>query len=345
MQPESIFKKIIGRTVDQFLEQTVIGSFTRWGYNFRHHFFSEKNPAGDLEGKVFLITGANSGIGLATSLALAQGGAQVLMLCRDPKRAHEAAEMIKAQSPKRTPIPQVFLADLSELESVRKAADEILQKTPILHGVLHNAGNGIVKRTENAQGIESMFCTNVISTFLLTQSLIPLLRSSGTVENPSRVLWVSSGGMYSSGLDVDDLQWRNRPYEFLKVYAENKRAQVVLAEWFSEQEPEPRRIVYHSMHPGWVDTELVRTRLVQFHRWMKSSLRTPMQGADTLIWLASSSEAAQSSGQFWLDRKPRTKYRLKKTQVTSDQKQALIQICQNLIKTSRRSSLNSGSIS
>lgn len=317
--------------LDSLLEFSILGSFTQWGYQLRSKSFNSADLQVSLMGKTYLVTGANSGIGLATSLALASRGAQILLLCRNSDKAERAATLIRTVLPAQTPPPKIFLADLSDLESTREAAEKIHANTTALHGIVHNAGNGLAKKEINRQNLDSMFCINVLATYVLTEKLLPLLRNSSPPQDPSRIVWVSSGGMYTSNLNVEDLQWTKRKYEWLKVYAENKRAQVVMAEWYSQKEPKPEKVIFQSMHPGWVDTELVQNKLPQFKKLLGQALRTAEQGADTLIWLLVSERGKHNSGEFWLDRQIRKKYIKPGTTVSEAQKNQLMAYCSQIL--------------
>lgn len=316
--------------LDSAAELSIIGSFTRWGYERRAPYFDPADLDQDLAGKTYIVTGANSGIGFETAKALAQRNAQVVLVCRNLQKAEAAIQLIHQDLPSTAPRAKALRADLSDLQQTQQVVLEIQKKFSSLQGLILNAGNGLEHRELNPQGIESMFATNVLSPFILTQGLLPLLRQSNSEQSPGRVLWVSSGGMYTSGLDVEDLQWSRRPYIWLKVYAENKKAMVLLAEEFASQEPKPRRVVFQSMHPGWVATNLVHDKLPGFAERMKNSLRTPSQGADTLVWLSMAKEAIQSSGEFWLDRKPRRKVLLPSKRVSKSDRKKLFETCQGL---------------
>jgi dehydrogenase/reductase SDR family protein 12 len=116
---------------------------------------------------------------------------------------------------------------------------------------------------------------------------------------------VSSGGMYATGLALDDLQYENSIYDGSRAYARTKRALVILTELWAEQLKDSG-VVVHAMHPGWADTPGVAKSLPGFHRVTRRLLRTAEQGADTITWLAAAPEAAKVSGAFWLDREPHT---------------------------------------
>ena len=317
--------------IDLLSELTIVGSYSRLGIERRQAQFNSEEMPVDLAGRVYVITGANSGIGFATARALAERKAKVIFVCRNSAKATRAIQYLMDELSEDSPTPELVVADLSDLESVQEAAVTLSLQNEQIHGIIQNAGNGIHTRTLNAQGFEEMFCTHVLGPVTLNEALLPQLRTSNTPDNPGRVIWVSSGGMYTSGLQLDDLQWEKRPYDWLKVYAENKRAQVALAEAYASIEPEPQKVVFHSMHPGWVKTPLVEAHLPQFEKAVGRWLRTPEQGADTVIWLAIAKEAAKSSGDFWLDRKKRRKAVFPNTRVDLADTQRLLEICKSLI--------------
>jgi NAD(P)-dependent dehydrogenase (short-subunit alcohol dehydrogenase family) len=148
----------------------------------------------------------------------------------------------------------------------------------------------------------------VVGPFLLTARLLPLLRTAA----PGRVLTMSSGGMYTAPLAVDGLQMSDADYGGSEQYARAKRAQVTLQEMWAER-VDPAEVVFHALHPGWADTPGVASSLPTFHRVMGPLLRTPDQGADTLVWLAADDAATRSSGGFWLDRRERAIHKLATT--------------------------------
>ena len=128
--------------------------------------------------------------------------------------------------------------------------------------------------------------------------------------------------MYSQRIAVDDLQMKREPYDGTTAYARTKRGQVILTELWAER-LRPRGIVVHAMHPGWADTPGVASSLPRFYKVMKPLLRTPAQGADTVVWLCASDKAAKSTGRFWHDRKPRPTHRLRRTEETPEEREAL----------------------
>merc|ERR1712150_184223 len=154
-----------------------------------------------------------------------------------------------------------------------------------------------------ADGLEKNFATNTLGTYLLTEELISLLQSKKISETRPRVVTVSSGGMLTNKLDPDDLQTKKKPFDGTMVYAQNKRQQIVITERWAKQYP---GIQFTTMHPGWADTPAVRYAMPWFYEKMKDKLRTPAQGADTIVWLAiaTKDEAIdpKRSGDFFQDR-------------------------------------------
>src|SRR5689334_3632958 len=160
----------------------------------------------------------------------------------------------------------------------------------------------------------------------MTNELVPMLDRS---DDP-RVILVSSGGMYTQALHPDDWQLEREPYRGSVAYARAKRAQVALAEAWAERFG-PIGITAHAMHPGWVETPGLAEGLPTFRKVMRPLLRDVRQGADTIVWLAAAPEPRASSGRFWLDRRPRSTSRLPGTGVDADQRQRLLDACQEMV--------------
>jgi NAD(P)-dependent dehydrogenase (short-subunit alcohol dehydrogenase family) len=158
---------------------------------------------------------------------------------------------------------------------------------------------------------------HVVAPFLLTHELLPALRAS---DHPGRVVWLSSGGMYSERLDVDRLQ-SPHDYEPAKAYARAKRAQVVLTQQLAARLG--TRPVVQAMHPGWASTPGVARSLPTFNKVMGPLFRDPRGGADTAAWLVAADDAVEQPGRFWLDRRPRSTSYLPGTATTPDQAMAL----------------------
>jgi dehydrogenase/reductase SDR family protein 12 len=212
---------------DALLDRTVIGSYTSLGYALRSPHWAESELE-SMSGKVALVTGATSGLGEAAAAGFARLGATVWLLARDRERADQA----KARIFERTGNDSLMvgICDLSELCSVRRFAERLVAQSPRLDVLVNNAGVLTEERSLSRDGIELTLATNVVGPFLLTKLLSPLLRASA----PARVVNVSSGGMYTQRLRLDDLQSTNRKFRGAAAYARCKRMQVILSElWAS----------------------------------------------------------------------------------------------------------------
>ncbi|MCH8962568.1 MAG: SDR family NAD(P)-dependent oxidoreductase [Bacteroidetes bacterium] len=184
----------LARAADELLDKTIVLSYTNVGYTLRRPFWKAVEAA--MQGKVCVVTGANSGLGKNVSLRLAALGAKVYMLCRNQRRGEAARTEIAEKSGNE----QVFLeiVDLSSQASIRAGVGRLLDQTERLDVLINNAGVLLDERQTSADGLEMTFATNTLGYFLLTELLLPLLKASA----PSRVLNVSSGGMYLAKLDV-----------------------------------------------------------------------------------------------------------------------------------------------
>jgi dehydrogenase/reductase SDR family member 12 len=216
-----------------------------------------------------------------------------VLLVRDLERGADVRAAL-SQSAGSTAVDALH-CDLASLDSVRACAASLAGKLPALDVLVNNAGMLPDKRRLSDDGIELCFATNVVGPFLVTALLAPLLAKAGA----GRIITVSSGGMYTQRLNADDLQMEHEAFDGVVAYARSKRAQVVLNEMWAERLARDR-IVTHAMHPGWVDTPGVRASLPRLRQVVGPLLRTPDQGADTIVWLAAS--PSLQSGGFWHDR-------------------------------------------
>jgi dehydrogenase/reductase SDR family member 12 len=301
--------------VDRALEASVVGSFTRIGYLVRRRLFDWAPPqSARLDGKVAIVTGATSGLGRAAAESIAALGARLCIVGRDPERTERARSEISAAA--RSPV-EADLADLSSLAETAAFAARFASQHDRLDVLVLNAGTLTHDYTVTGEGNETTLATHVLSPFLLTRALRPLLVASA----PSRVIMVASGGMYTEPLDVGALDPQPATYDGTKTYARCKRAQVVLAEEWTRH-LFATDIAVNAMHPGWADTPGLRVALPGFSRIVGPLLRTPEQGADTIVWLAAAPDAADSSGLFFLDRRPRAKHRLRRTRRPDEAREA-----------------------
>jgi dehydrogenase/reductase SDR family member 12 len=294
--------------VDSLIEVPIAPSFTKVGYQLRSRLEHWTQLASyDLSGRTIVVTGATSGIGRQAAEEFARLGANVVISGRDPAKATRVRNEIAVRTGSSD--LTVVCADMAELDQVQAMADQLIAAHPRIDALVHNAGALTGHRALNSAGTESTVASQVLGPFLLTTRLLPALSEGG----PGRVITMSSGGMYAAGLTVDNLQMTDADYRGSEQYARAKRAQVTLNEMWAKRVV-PASVVFQALHPGWADTPGVEASLPQFRRLMKPLLRTPAQGADTLVWLvADDGEPVRTSGDFWLDRKRRQIHRLSST--------------------------------
>lgn len=294
--------------IDAALEGLIVPSFTRIGLGARRRLFGWRSlDSYDLSGRVVAVTGATSGLGRAAAVQLARDGATVLVLGRNPDKTERVAAEIRTATS--NPCVSAIIAEMGDLDSVRRAAEEILAAHDRLDVLIHNAGALTQRRVDAPDGTEATIASQVVGPFLLTGLLLDRLQESA----PARVITMSSGGMYSAGLTVDHLQISAGEYNGSKQYALAKRAQVTLNEMWAGR-VDPSKIVFHAMHPGWADTPGVEESLPTFRKIVGPLLRDAAGGADTMVWLAADDgEPLASSGGFWLDRRVRSIHRLPTT--------------------------------
>ncbi|ORX92807.1 dehydrogenase/reductase SDR family member 12 [Basidiobolus meristosporus CBS 931.73] len=312
-------------------------NYTKAGFERRAKSFNPEATEKSLFGKVAIVSGANSGLGKLTARELWKKGAIVHMLCRSPERGEEARKEIlssvelsaeqKHSAEERLKLHEVDISDPRSIQTFVRNWEA--QGDPSCHILINNAGCMVNERKTTADGVELNFATNTLGTYYLTKLMIPLLQKS---ESP-RVVTVSSGGMYSAKLDADDPECRKvKKFDGTAIYAQNKRQQVELNErWASDFGSSG--VLFYSMHPGWSDTPGVSTSMESFYKSMKSRLRTPEQGADTIIWAAVSDEVLKyPNGSFLEDRRAvSTHLALAQTRSTKAEQDRLIQYIENLL--------------
>jgi len=301
--------------LDRALDRTLIG-YSRIGYAARCRLWRQPADA-RLDGKLVGVTGATSGIGLATATGLARLGASVRLLVRNPERGETAQAAIVTQAGNDD--VSVLVCDLADLGSVRRCAGHLAAEP--LHVLVNNAGVLPRRRELSVDGIELTLATNVIGPFLLTQLLVPAL-SAGAGGGGGVIINVSSAGMYTQRIHVDDLQMEREEFNGVTAYARAKRAEVILTELWAARLAD-RGISVHAMHPGWVDTPGLAESLPRFRRLTRPLLRSAEEGADTIVWLAAAQGEAIGTGGFWQDRRRRPTHRLRRTQ-ESDAERALL---------------------
>lgn len=313
------------RALDMVLDRSLVGGYSKLGYLARRRTWAgwRADPRPDaLAGRTALVTGAGGGLGEATAAGLARLGATVHLLVRGEEKGRAAQDRILRSvgglARERLPIQ---VCDVGELAQVRSFATRFTTEVDALDVLVHNAGLLPPGRTETSEGNELTLAVHVLGPLLLTRLLADVLgagaeRSGGD----SRVIFVSSGGMYAQPLRADDLQFRRGDYGGTAAYARTKRMQVVLAGLLAE-ELAGRRVTVHALHPGWAATPGVTGSLPAFDRIVGPLLRTPEQGADTAVWLAGAPAGTVGSGRFWHDRTVRPEHYLSRTRETVEQRE------------------------
>ena len=313
------------RLVDAVLDRLVLPGYSAIGYALRSRTWD--GPAADaLAGRTVVVTGATGGLGRAAAAGAAALGASVELVVRDADRGERARAAILAEQPDAD--VRVAVCDVSRLADVRRYAADARRRLSAVHGLVHNAGVLPAERTETPEGHELTLATHVLGPFLLTRELRGLLTAGAAPGDPSRVVLVSSGGMYTATVPVDDPEFRTGRWSGGAAYARTKRMQVVLAEELAD-DLAADGIVVHAMHPGWADTPGIATSMPRFRRVLGPVLRSAAQGADTAVWLLADPGAGRCTGLFWHDRQPRPTHYLPGREDTPAQRAAVRSWCED----------------
>ncbi len=296
-----------------------IWRFTKLGYKESRRRW---NPMSAYQGdRHALITGATSGLGLAAAGQLAALGARLTLVARNQQKAERLVADLKEQSGNDRISCEI--ADLSLMSDVHALCDRLLELDEPVDMLINNAGALFNPRQVTAEGYEKSFALLLLSPYIITERLQPLLAKA---QSP-RVVNVLSGGMYSQKIKVNDLQSERGEFSGSVAYARAKRGLMILTEEWAERW-RGDGIVVNAMHPGWADTPGVETALPGFYRATKYLLRTPEEGADTVVWLAASTEAGEVTGKFWLDREQHPSHLSDRTRETEDQRRQLLDALQ-----------------
>jgi NAD(P)-dependent dehydrogenase (short-subunit alcohol dehydrogenase family) len=252
---------------------------------------------GDLDGRTFLITGANTGIGKETARALAGRGARLYLACRSETAGRQAIEEIGNQTGNRK--LALLSLDLGDLDSVRQCADAFLAAGEPLHVLINNAGVA-GSRGMTASGFERMFGTNHVGPFLLTSLLLDRLRSSA----PARIVNVASVAHYNAdGIDWEAVRRPTRSFTGMHEYSVSKLANVLHAQELARRLGD-NGVTTYSLHPGVIASDIWRRVPWPLRPLMKRRMDSPEQGARTSLYCATSPDVAAESGRYYDDCRP-----------------------------------------
>lgn len=249
----------------------------------------------DITGRTALVTGVSAGLGVETARALTSVGARVIGAARDLGKAKAALDGLDVE---------LVELDLADLQSVRRAAGEILDLAPELNVLINNAGVMAPPLMRTAQGFELQLGTNHLGHFLLTRLLEPALVAGA----PSRVVNVSSRGHLRAGMDFDDPHWRTRDYDKWKAYGQSKTANVLFSVEL-ERRWGPSGVHAYALHPGVIMTELSRHMSPEDVAALSSGARPGggrftvvdvPTGAATQVW-AATSPSLEGRGGLYLE--------------------------------------------
>lgn len=254
----------------------------------------------DMTGKIAIVTGANSGMGLATTIELAKMGAHVIMACRSQSRG--AAALQEAQQESNGSRIELMTLDLGNFDSIRAFASDFKAKYDRLDVLVNNAGVVALKRELTKDGYEAMLGVNHLGHFLLTNELLEHLQHA----RQGRVVNVSSGAHKVGKVHFDDPNL-SRGFNVAKGYAQSKLANILFTKELARR-LQPTRVTVNALHPGAVSTSIGVNRDTGFgkavHKLLRPFFLTPLEGARTAIYLASSPEVEHVTGEYYIKCKP-----------------------------------------
>ncbi len=243
-----------------------------------------------MKGRTVLVTGSTDGIGKATAMELARRGAKVLLHGRNPEKGRATLEEIN----KRTgnDALEFFEADFSSQRQVRRLASEVIESQDKLHVLINNAGTFLPHRRLTEDGLETTFAVNYLAPFLLTHELLDLLKKS----SPSRIITVASIAHWNARVDWNNLQGERR-YGGFEAYAISKLGDILFTYALSRR-LQGTGVTANCLHPGVIRTKLLRAGFGDYPG------ASPVEGARTPVYLASSPEVENVSGRYFEDCKP-----------------------------------------
>ena len=255
----------------------------------------QKRTSQSLDDSICILTGATSGVGYATAARLAEAGANLILVNRNPEKAQQVKDKITSKYPASI---HLYQADFSDLDQVRQTADTILTNHPHINILINNAGLHNTQRTLTKTGTETVFTVNHLASFLFTMLLLPRIKES----QPARIIQVNSQGHRFGGLDLEDLNWEKRRYKGLQGYGASKVAQL-LTVWELAEQLKDTQVTINAMHPGAVATNIGMNNGL-LYRWYQRYLLFPLLdgpdiSAEAIYYLAAAPEMDGVSGKFF----------------------------------------------
>src|SRR6267143_1751081 len=248
----------------------------------------------NMNGKICLITGGNSGIGKATALGLAKMGATVVIVSRNKEKGETAVTDIIAKSGNKN--VELIQADMSSQDSIHKLAEEFRARHEKLHLLINNAGVYLTKRSESEDGLESTFAINHLGPFLLTSLLVDILKASA----PSRIVNVTSDAHKGAKIDFDDLQGEKR-FSGWQAYGQSKLAMILFTHELAKK-LEGTGVTANSAHPGVVRTNFAKNNggLVMLgFRFLGIFFISPDSSAKRILYVATSPSLEGVTGKYF----------------------------------------------
>jgi NAD(P)-dependent dehydrogenase (short-subunit alcohol dehydrogenase family) len=248
-----------------------------------------------MKGKMCVITGANTGIGYETALALAKKGAELIIVARNENKTKETVNKLIAASENKRISGAVI--DLSSQKDLRKGANDILSKTKKIDVLINNAGIWYSHLTYSDENIEMQFAVNHLAYFFLSHLLLPAIANS---DDP-RIINVGSDSHFHGKIHFNDINLTKK-YQGLRAYAQSKLSNLLFMYEFNRRKPS-EKICINCLQPGLVKTSIGLKHTISLHSlaWKVRRLGgvTPAEGAETSVYLASSDEAKGISGKYW----------------------------------------------
>jgi NAD(P)-dependent dehydrogenase (short-subunit alcohol dehydrogenase family) len=255
----------------------------------------QKTTDASLRGKVCVVAGSTSGVGLAAARRLARAGADIVMVCRNRDKAAPIRDELSRNHGVHT---DIVTADFRDLAAVRAAAGELLGRFPRIDVLINSAGIHSTTLATTPSGMETVFCVNHLAPFLLTHLLLGRMKASA----PSRIIQVNSEGHRFCGFDPDDLDWKRRHYTGLRGYGASKTAQL-LTVWEFTDRLAGSGVTINAMHPGDVRTAIGSNNGPLYRAFKRvfiwPMLKDPSISGEALYWLAAAPEMVGVSGKFF----------------------------------------------